>query len=444
MKFIFLVIISAVLCFTGCKKDSNPSAPEAFSTGSADFSVFVTLGNSITSGYQSGALFRTAQENSYGHLLANQVKTNFDQPYVSDPGVGGRMELQGFSQNGDPVITRNANIGTFENLNLTRPYNNLGVPGAYVYDIINATNSTNCYSAVNGITINPLFDFILRNSQLKIGSQFSQAKELKATFVTLWIGNNDILGYATAGGKGVKYTTISNFEGMYRVLLDSLLTLKAGIIVANIPDVTAIPFFTTIGPALLKKGYPEFIWAEGSDGKVKQMSLAANYITLNASEKLINPSNGLPSGIGLNESQPFPNNVVLDSAEVSIVKNTIAGYNGAISSLASARGIAVADMNTLFNEIKKSEATGGTEIDGVVFKTDYISGGLFSLDGVHPSSRGQALIANEFIRVINSKFGAKIPQVFIPGISASFQKAVQIEYHGVPVSRQGTFSNMLF
>ncbi len=44
-------------------------------------------------------------------------------------------------------------------------------------------------------------------------------------------------------------------------------------------------------------------------------------------------------------------------------------------------------------------------IDGLKFTNDYVEGGIFSLDGVHPPARGRQLIANQFIKVINSKFG---------------------------------------
>lgn len=431
-----------LLLLGGCKKDST-SEPAQGSTGSADFSRFVTIGNSITAGYQSGSLFKTAQLNAFGSLIAQQVKTGFQEPLVADPGTAGRMELNGLTSAGDPIININMSSGSPENLNYPAPYNNLGVPGATVYDVLNATNQNNCYSAVFGKTPNPMFDLVLRNSALNLGSQFSQAKALKPTFVTLWIGNNDVLGYATAGGT-VPFTPISNFTALYKATLDSLATLNAGVVVANIPDVTSIPFFTTVGPSLVKKGYPAYVWAQGSDNKVMLMSLEKNYITLQAAALLTNASTGAPTGIGLTQSNPFPNKVVLDSAEAAAALKTIADYNSAISTLAQSKGFAVVDINTLFNGYKKADAQGGTNIDGVTFKTDYITGGLFSLDGVHPTSRAQGLVANEFIRVINAKYGASIPAVNIQSISPTFMKVARRDYFGIPVVSENTFSNLLF
>jgi hypothetical protein len=39
---------------------------------------------------------------------------------------------------------------------------------------------------------------------------------------------------------------------------------------------------------------------------------------------------------------------------------------------------------------------------------EYVKGGAFSLDGVHPTARGYALIANKFIEAINAKYGATL------------------------------------
>lgn len=446
MKFKILLLIAAafgVFVLQGCKKDSatQPENPNV-NTGTANFSKFVTIGNSITAGYQSGSLFKTAQQYSYGNLIAKQVKADYQQPLVADPGTAGRMEFQGVNAAGDPIIFINTASGNPENSNFSAPYNNLGVPGATLYDVLNATKSTDCFSAVNGGGPNPMFDLILRNSALNLGSQYKQAKALKATFVTLWIGNNDVLGYATAGGT-VPFTPVNVFTGLYKATIDSLASLGAGVVVANLPDVTAIPFFTTVGPSLLSKGYPKYVYAVGSDNKIKLMSLENNFITLKASTLLTNAS-GAPTGIGLSSANPFPNAVVLDSAETATASATVTAYNSAIASLAAAKGFGLVDINTFFNNFKKADATGGTTVEGITFTTYYLLGGIFSLDGVHPTSRAQGLIANEFIKVINSKFGATIPSVSISTIPQTFQKAIKTNYFNLPVFSKNAFDNILF
>jgi hypothetical protein len=47
----------------------------------------------------------------------------------------------------------------------------------------------------------------------------------------------------------------------------------------------------------------------------------------------------------------------------------------------------------------------------VAYSPAFITGNLFSLDGVHPTPRGYAIIANEMIKAINGKYQARIPTV---------------------------------
>src|SRR5574338_18336 len=126
IKLILTIFLSALI-FISCDDYSEltPTVKDQMS-GSANFARYVALGNSITSGYQSGTIYESAQLYSYPNLIAKQVGTNFEMPLVSDPGLGGRMEIQSL----DPfAIYTNPAKGTFLNSNYPAPYNNLGVPG---------------------------------------------------------------------------------------------------------------------------------------------------------------------------------------------------------------------------------------------------------------------------------------------------------------------------
>ena len=81
------------------------------------------------------------------------------------------------------------------------------------------------------------------------------------------------------------------------------------------------------------------------------------------------------------------------------------------------------DVNSLFNSIRASDATGGTTYNGVKFTTTFVTGGLFSLDGVHPTAQGQAIVANEFLKVINDKFGSSYPLIDVSAIPGSLTLA---------------------
>ena len=112
MKIKILSVLLVSLFFViSCDDYTEIEAPVKNATsGSANFSRFYSIGNSITAGYQSGTIYQSGQMYSYGNLIAQQVGTPYEIPYVSDPGLGGRMEVASVS----PTFTlyTNPNKGT--------------------------------------------------------------------------------------------------------------------------------------------------------------------------------------------------------------------------------------------------------------------------------------------------------------------------------------------
>jgi lysophospholipase L1-like esterase len=412
----YIVFLLPIIILFGCNKKTDltpPTAPNP-NYGNVDFTRFVTIGNSLTAGYQSGALYENAQQYSYGNLIAQQVGTTFEQPLVSDPGVslsGGRIEVSSL----DPFVTYyNHTVGEPLNTTYPAPYNNLGIPLAFVYDVLNATSATTCYYSLLPFVgaPNPMFDLVLRGQ----GSQFQQAKALQPTFLTLWIGSNDALVYAQSGGL-IPFTPVLNFTGMINQIADSISSLGCKVAIGNIPRDVARAFIETVGGQLMMAGVPSIYGVAGT-GDTVLMDLTKNYVLLTATS-LLYDANGHPTGVGFSPQAPLPNQVILDEAEFAALTTAIDGYNNAISNVAVAKGFALVDLFTLFKNIKDSEASGGTVIDGITFKTTYVTGNLASLDGLHPTDQGQAIIANEFIKSINQKFEVNIPTINVSTIPGS-------------------------
>jgi hypothetical protein len=102
--------------------------------------------------------------------------------------------------------------------------------------------------------------------------------------------------------------------------------------------------------------------------------------------------------------------LTLDNGEVATAQAAVTAYNTSIATLAAPRRIAVVDANAVL----RTATTTGIYYSGYgSYSSAFITGGLFSYDGVHPSSRGNVVIANEFIKVINTKFKASIPLIDI-------------------------------
>ncbi|TGE20480.1 G-D-S-L family lipolytic protein [Hymenobacter aquaticus] len=461
------------LALAGCQPEID--AP-GIDKGSADFTKYVAVGNSLTAGFSDGGLYREGQLNSYPSILASQFKAagggDFTQPLFSEAQLNGSgyLRLTGFTATGSPVTASvtdktaiTGGVQTRAGVQFTYakyldPINNLGVPGIRMSDI-ETPNFGN--TALNGGTLlaptpifNSYFERITPN-----GSNQTYRQRVAAsapTFFTFWLGNNDVLGYATAGAAASSLTSVDDFTRLANGILDDLTANGAKGVVATIPDVTNVPFFTTVGPsfrAVLPAGAsvvvttgPAFtgtaltrkviarddIRDAAGSGKQLFTLTASPYVALygrtnngkawrdvyNQAKPSLPPTIDLRtflllSGIdttkafGASNENPMPSTIVLDDLEQPGILARTTAFNDALKSKANAKNLAIFDANAFFRGI----AANGFSINGTNNSAGFISGNLFSLDGVHPTPRGYAVIANEMIKVINTKYGSTLQTV---------------------------------
>jgi lysophospholipase L1-like esterase len=372
-----------------------------------DLTTYAALGDSLTAGFASGSLHQYYQERAYPVVLANQAgAAGFAIPAISPPGIPQIMELRALAPS--PVLLpAEGEPGMPINATYPAPYNNLGIPGATLADMMLTVGDIN--NLLAGTTETPMFDLILRDGTY---TAIEQAIGLNPTFVTAWIGNNDILGAAIAGTPldGITMTPLDIFQGLYEQALGALATYtSADVVVFTIPSVTAIPFVTTLDPYLdTPIGRVPLI---GSNGLLPEDA----YVTLAASAYLA-VGVGIPAELG-GTGQPLPEDldilsgtygVVLRAEEVAIIDQRIAELNAIITGTAAAFGYSVLDVNAIFAEI----VAGELPVFGTIeLSADFLTGGLFSYDGVHPQSIGQGLIAMHLVDLINTELGGNIPKV---------------------------------
>ncbi|MFB9121614.1 G-D-S-L family lipolytic protein [Bergeyella porcorum] len=462
------IIISsfAVLSLISCRTDFETNLSEVTPTnGEADFSTYVALGNSLTSGYRDNALYIDAQKESYPNIIATQMKAagggDFTQPLMPDNiggfsnlGVAGKMTLK--LENGalTPVATTAESALT----TVSGSFNNMGVPGAKSFHLLAAG-----YGNAAGIALGRSNPYFVRFASSATTSVLADAMAKKPTFFSLWIGNNDVLSYATSGGAGTDQTGNPNpatygsnditdpqvLAASIKAVLDGMKSVGAtkGVI-ANIPDVTTIPFFTTVPSkpisgltsvqvTALNTAYAEYnkglaqikalgaiteaeyqqrlisFSETGSNGAViidsDLTNLSAYKIpsyrqTTSEDYILLTSLSAIRSGGGTQTA--LTNAQVLTQKEVAKIATATAAYNAAIKSLADAYGLAFVDANA-----KMKELSSGMIFNGTAYTATFVSGGAFSLDGVHLTGRGYAVIANEFIKAINSTYGSTLRQV---------------------------------
>ncbi|WP_375416272.1 SGNH/GDSL hydrolase family protein [uncultured Hymenobacter sp.] len=446
------------LTLGGCQPDIDE--PKA-SAGGADFSRYIAVGNSLTAGYADGGLYLEGQQNSYPALLAQQFAEvgggAFTQPLFTEAQANGSgyLSLTGFTAAGTPIttpVTTNLAVRAVTPQILytkfTDPINNLGVPGIRMSDI-----QTAGYGSNRG---NAFFERITPDAtptQTYLQRVQATVAAINPTFFTEWLGNNDVLGYATSGGASTapnnSLTSVATFTASTASILDALTVGGAKGVVATIPDVTGIPFFTTVGPTLRStltaNSVPGVVTLTGAapgnatSGNRKQIAAAdirnasggRQLFTLTSASflGLLGRPTGAPwralvpraslsaylagyaidttAAFGVTAANPIPSAFVLDDVEQGLVATATTAFNAALTTAANARGLAIFDANAFFTQV----ARGGLAINGANNSAAYITGNLFSLDGVHPTPRGYAVIANEMIRVINGKYGAHVAGV---------------------------------
>jgi hypothetical protein len=212
-------------------------------------------------------------------------------------------------------------------------------------------------------------------------------------------------------------------------------------IISTIPDVTAIPFFTTIpynGLVLTRQTLVDSInhfmstlfqvpitYHLGQNAFLVYDSTATNFFKVRQMVPgelvlLTVPQDSLKcGGWGIISSwkhipMPIPKQFILNLDDVTKLQTATAAYNLIIAGLAANFKLGVVDMHTKLTQLQK-----GIVWDGIALNTNFVTGGAFSLDGIHLNPRGCALAANFFIEAINKQYNSTIPYVDItkyPGV----------------------------
>lgn len=499
--------VSALLFTTSCENDFDTDVKDIQVTnGEADFSKYISLGNSLTSGYRDGALYSSGQSESYPSIIAAQMQLAgggaFKQPlmpndvggFIGLPGFPGKLTLQ-VAANGSLSPVASSPAAALDNVTAGGPYQNMGVPGAKSFHLVAPG-----YGSAANLAVGAANPYFVRFATSTTTTVLADAMAQKPTFFSLWIGNNDVLSYATNGGtnsqtvggvttytpavvqtNNVNPTTYKSNDisdpnlvaGSIKAVLDGLKSVGTtkGVI-GNIPYVTTIPFFTTVpynpltpttlganlatlntnlyGPlkqALTAFGAGDRINLLSSTSAnpvlIKDVSLTdlsaqltvaltpslgaptaaafgqifgqarqatpEDYILLTTSSLIGTTAPGVPTPVNVyGISYPLQNQHVLTKTEAGYVKTAVDAYNTSIKSLADSYGLAFVDGNAKMGELNGKS---GIIYDGVRYTAKFVTGGAFSLDGVHLTGRGYAVIANEFIKSINAKYHSTLPQV---------------------------------
>ena len=526
IKYLFYSLLSASVVFTSCDSEDDlikeriedTTAEEVvYVPGTADFSNYIALGNSLTAGYMDGALYTEGQDASFVNIIGQQMVAagltgEFNQPDINSVN-GFNSTFSDFSDPANPVIAGKTildisipgPVPTFPG-DLISAYsgnkgalNNFGVPGAKVADLLMPGYGFPDLG-------NPYFTRFASNPSTT--SILADALATNPTFYTLWIGSNDVLGYALGGGAGsdpLDVYSAAQFQADYSSIIGQLAAKGAKGVVINMPAMLLIPYLRAVPynpvpltadqATALNAGFAGFNAAldglvapppfglgvlDAADAEARKVSYAegdenpllivdedltdlsgyfdilqsyaiitaeqraalqpfvqarpataADLVPLATAPVIGEDLNPLAPGTVLRGiSYPLDDKYILTPNEQVAAVTARATYSAIIEGIAAATpGVEMYDIQPLFADIAGLSSAQATQLaltpsaiaaadgelgityEGVKIAPDFSPSGLFSTDGVHPNPRGHAILANNLIDFINTKFGSNIPKV---------------------------------
>jgi len=400
-------IPSSVICLTfwGAMFCSPAAFADRQDKGQEALEKLVVIGDSLSAGFQNFSLFTSTnggQTFGFAAVIAQQAGVNLSLPTISYPGIPPALTLSGGQ------IVREAGLGSRINpaqaTNLSVPGFTVGnvlaygFPGNPTVNTIDALSDTVLGTPAGPLPCGPIPTSLIRwlplpssiSSLIPPGSPYivseaACALVLEPSTVIVSIGSNDVLQALTLG---VAPTTPAVFQANYHLMIEALGLTRANIVVANVPDVTQLPFVVNSA----------------------------------AFQKLCGV--GLPTGYDAVPNLAAPtfnictSNNLVPLTFIAELQGLVSQYNSIISSEIAAQkthgaSATIVDINGVLNNLSKN----GYNLPGRHLTTAFL-GGLFSLDGIHPTNTGYAILANTFITAINGALNTKIPLANIQAVAS--------------------------
>ena len=385
------VLLVGLFLLVGCDQ-ADLETPDPPPAGN-QFATYVAIGNSITAGVQSDGINATTQRQSYAVKVAAQLGTEFNSPLLAAPGCRPPLvnPFTGARVGGATDTTCALRVRPLPDV-----LHNVAVPRAAVIDVLDNLDAD---ANANELT------FLMLGGR----TQIEAAAAADPTFVSVWIGDNDVLSPALAGDP-TRITPVDTFEVRYTALLDRLdnLDVERGVLIA-VGDVTLAPNFS--------EGQTYWALSQQPNRFPPTFAVADNCRPTAPGATTLVP---FDYGFGLIGAAAEGASVTLDclnddevltAPEAQTVRGAVNDYNSFIEQQARERGWAFVDVNPIVEDLRDAGAVPtfpNTQRPGQAF------GPYFSLDGVHPSGLAHDVVANEVIAALNDTYDTDIPLLDVP------------------------------
>lgn len=384
----------------------------------------IAIGGSLTAGVRDGGYFNEGILTSYPNLVARQMQIEFKQPYFDD------NSFNGFGRK-NPT-SNNPTGGPVQKFNVVK--NNLGVESATVGNIVlkkfkgaSLDNYAIPYLDRQVFGGLPVDDYLYRGGKTGIdiplrrealyriidekGSYTQKVLEAKSDLMLIEFRQtevlNNLLGGSSNIGQFLKESKVFEAKPYYKTIFGTDLDLTGeldflrkledndvkNVILLNVPDYLALPYFNNITNEMIKKAGLENKLMPNGEYRLMPNSRVDSLLSIK-----IEPSLKL-----LDANHPLTRR---DMFYVSGYQDLISKLNQEVTMFNKRFGFPIVDIKTLYDKIINNTYTSD---DGL----KVTSKEFFSTDGIYPSALGQACIANETIKVINNTYKTSIPLIKI-------------------------------
>ena len=369
------------------------------------FARYVSMGNSITAGFQSAGINDSTQVLAYGVLLARQMHTPYFQPLLNRPGCPPPIVNVFLRTVVGPPLNPALPCALRKQTPVPPPFlNDVAVPGAGSEDVLTNLSPNSSPNALTTILLGGL-------------SQVQAMQRANPTFVSVWVGNNDVLGPATDtanAGNPAELLDSTTFAARYDSILAAIgqTPAKGKGILIGVNDVT-IPYLTYgsvyLGaklagalPATFNVSLDCAPQALGGVGDTTLVPFRYGFGLIGAAQA------------GATDTLDCLNDHNITPGELASLHLLVAAYNRHISAQATSQGYAFVDPNPTFLLVKADTSQFAVFPHANPADPRFTTapfGLAFSRDGVHPSTAAHKLIANFLIQTVNAKYGTHLAQI---------------------------------
>src|SRR2546423_60294 len=405
------VVAVASVALVACSEDRTTGPP-----GQEAFARYVSIGTSVTMGYQSEGVYYASQQHAWPALLAHQAfGGNFTEPLLQGPGCYSPLiaPLQ---------FTRRLSGAQYPQVNAsdqvcallggtTLPTNNVAIDGATTYAALRVTPETTAVAPTNveSDQRKRLYKAVL----LPKNSQVTEMMLQNPTLVSVELGANEALRTVTSGilipaaayrqpDNTFTYYPTALWQPQYDAIVDSIAKTGAKALLVSVP---LIPNIVGVYPG---DDFYQDRAAFANFGIVINADCSGNKNSIFAFGKVLTALGSQKPYNFTCTDNPAAADFTLTEADTTFVNHLIREMNTHIQAAATAHSWAYLELNTaLADFIARKTHFSLSNFLGCTRPF----GQFVSLDGVHPTADGQQAIANAAAAALNEHYGFAIPSV---------------------------------